>query len=208
MKDQFKVAYQNLLKIAQDRNEKFLLEYEKDSQMSMASKEGLSLLVSECLLEDAEAVQKFKTHKYKNRYTDAIIRNMCEQVIEYLFILKNPNRIPEYFGENLKEEYDENADSIELFKQFGKARFKSKSNIAAMAEAIGERSSTDDKLSLYDIFSIKAELEHNSYFHSIYDVVGEIEDGKAAQKDVDDMDYLFMSYILAAFIDAYDEYFA
>ena len=67
-------------------------------------------------------------------------------------------------------------------------------------ESLLRKWQSDDKLSLYDIYSIKAELEHNSYFHHIFDIIGEIEDD---EKEEDDLDYMFMLYILNAFLDAY-----
>ena len=38
------------------------------------------------------------------------------------------------------------------------------------------------------------------YFHHIFDIIGEIEDD---EKEEDDLDYMFMLYILNAFLDAY-----
>ena len=72
-----------------------------------------------------------------------------------------------------------------------------------MAADIGEWKSDDDKISLYDIFSIKAELEHNSYFHQIFDIIGEVEDGENESEEADSLDYLFLTFILTAFLDIY-----
>ena len=85
--------------------------------------EILSLWVSECLIEDIGTIQHLKDNSFSNRYVDAIIRNMCEQVIEYLYIMKHQELIPIFFGRNLKEDFDEQKDLFAAFKQTGQARF-------------------------------------------------------------------------------------
>lgn len=73
----------------------------------MVSIESLSILVSECLVEDIKYVMKFKMLDYPKRYVDALIRNMCEQTIEYIYVMKNQHLLDEYFGKNLPEDCED-----------------------------------------------------------------------------------------------------
>lgn len=155
-------------------------------------------------MEDVDTILQLKSDGLSNRYTDAIIRNMCEQVIEFLYIMQHQELIPIYFGKNIKGRYEEQNDLFEAYKQTRKARFGKREPVKNMAKNIGELKSDDDKISLYDIFSIKAELEHNSYFHHIFDIIGKIEDGESEQEETGDLDYMFMIFILTAFGEVYN----
>lgn len=195
--------YRNFVDNAKEKNVKILLDF-KNTGKEFATQEMLSLWVSNCLIEDIDTIHRLKDSGFRNRYIDAIIRNMCEQVIEYLYIMKHQELIPIYFGENLKEKYDEQENLFKVFKQTGQARFGKRKSVKEMAVDIGEyKSSNDDKISLYDIFSIKAELEHNSYFHQIFDIIDKIEDSENESEEVDSLDYMFLIYILTAFLDVY-----
>lgn len=202
MKESFLELYRNFVDNAKEKNVKILLDF-KNTGKELATQEMLSLWVSNCLIEDIDTIHRLKDSGFSNRYIDAIIRNMCEQVIEYLYIMKHQELIPIYFGENLKEKYDEQEDLFKVFKQTGQARFGKRKSVKEMAVDIGEYKSNDDKISLYDIFSIKAELEHNSYFHQIFDIIDKIEDSENVSEEVDSLDYMFLIYILTAFLDVY-----
>lgn len=202
MKESFLELYRNFVDNAKEKNVKILLDF-KNTGKEFATQEMLSLWVSNCLIEDIDTIHRLKDSGFSNRYIDAIIRNMCEQVIEYLYIMKHQELIPIYFGENLKEKYDEQEDLFKVFKQTGQARFGKRKSVKEMAVDIGEYKSNDDKISLYDIFSIKAELEHNSYFHQIFDIIDKIEDSENESEEVDSLDYMFLIYILTAFLDVY-----
>lgn len=199
MKEEFLELYQNFVDNAKEKNDKIILDF-KNTGKEFASKEILSLLISECLIEDIGTIQHLKDNSFSNRYVDAIIRNMCEQVIEYRYIMNHQELIHIYFGKDLKEEFDEQKDLFAALKQTGQARFGKRKSVKEMAKDIREEKSSDEKVALYDIYSIKAELEHNSYFHHIFDLIGEIEDD---EKKEDNSDYMFMYYILNAFLDVY-----
>lgn len=203
MKESFLELYLDFVDKAKEINDKILLDL-KNTGKEFATQETLSLWVSECLIEDINTIQHLKDSGFSNRYIDAIIRNMCEQVIEYLYIMKHQELTPLYFGKNLKEEFDEQEDLFKIIKQTGQARFEKRKPVKEMAEDIGECKSDDDKISLYDIFSVKAELEHNSYFHQIFDIVGEIEDEE--DEETNSLDYMFMIFILSAFLDVYYDF--
>ena len=114
MKEEFLELYHNFVDDAKEKNGKILLDF-KNTGKEFASKEILSLWVSECLIEDIGTIQHLKDNSFSNRYVDAIIRNMCEQVIEYLYIMKHQELIPIFFGRNLKEDFDEQKDLLSTF---------------------------------------------------------------------------------------------
>lgn len=202
MKKTFLDLYRKFIDDAKEINGKILLDI-KNTGKEFATQEVLSFWVSECLIEDIDTIQHLKENGFSNRYTDAIIRNMCEQVIEYLYIMKHQKLIPIYFGKNIKEKHDEQGELFETFKQTGQARFGKRKSVKEMAVDIGEWKSDDDKIALYDIFSIKAELEHNSYFHQIFDIIGEMEGNENEREEADSLDYMFLIYILTAFLNIY-----
>lgn len=173
---------------------------------AIATKENLSISTSKCLCEDIQMIIDLQSKKYPQRYIDSIIRNMSEQIIEYKYIIKNQSLIGEYFGENLPEDEDvecnDTKDVFSRLKQTGESRFTSKrESVSKMAKDINEKVSTDEKIALYDIFSLKAELEHNSYFNSVFEVIDQIE------KHEDDSHYNFnimlIYYIIGAFKETY-----
>lgn len=177
-----------------------------DSKEVIATKENLSISTSECLCEDIQMVINLQEKKYSNRYIDSIIRNMCEQIIEYKYIIKNQSLIGEYFGKNLSEDEDKECeDTKKMFsrlKQTGQARFSSnRESVSKMAEDINEKVSTDEKIALYDIFSLKAELEHNSYFNSVFEIIDQIEEQENDSHH--NLDITFICFIIGAFKETY-----
>lgn len=198
MKKDFYELYNSFAKEAIEKNRHFR-ELLVNSELSFVSKEMLSFVVSECLMEDIETIFKLEEGGFSNRYIDFTIRNMSEQVIEYLYIMKHPQLIKEYFGEELRD--DGNGKEIfDGLKRTGAARFKNHKSVSEMAKDVGEKKSDDDKIALYDIFSLKAELEHHSYFHHMLDVICSIENETESK---DELDYIFLTYILTAFIKVY-----
>lgn len=62
----------------------------------LCSIEHAAIHFSKCILEDLGMIRLLS--KYNHRYADGIIRSICEQVIEFVYIYKNPNMLPFYFG--------------------------------------------------------------------------------------------------------------
>lgn len=172
------------------------------------SKEYLSILISECLVEDINTIKFLKNNRLNNRYVDSIIRNMTEQTIEYIYIMKNPELIPVYFGENLDPDINmiNERNMFDDLNKTGSDRFSKdqgtgRKPVAYMASKIGEKKNTADTISLYTIFKNKAELEHNSYFHSILYNIDEVENLNTIIDE--DLDYTFLNTIIAKFSDVY-----
>lgn len=103
------------------------------------------------------------------RYGYLLIRNMLEQLIEFLYVLKNTHLVDEYLGlkidlDSLKEKHT----PVEGERKFGKLRYLNKRpSIYDMTEDIGERVAQDGAFSLYDAYCVLSEKCHNSYFDSL-----------------------------------------
>lgn len=108
------------------------------------------------------------------RYVTFILRNMVEQVIEFLYISKNAKLIYEYLGGEISKKQaaiDSNSTAVEALKIYGEKRFATRrERIAQMAEDINERYATHENcLTLYDVFTVLSDRTHNSYFSSLLD---------------------------------------
>lgn len=201
MKEDFYELYNSFEKEAKEKNKKIVSSF-NNSNIEFASREIMSLIVSECLMEDVATIGMLKENSCSDRYVDYIIRNMCEQVIEYMYIIKHPKLIKEYFGMNISAEGNEN-NLFKVLKRTGKARFENRESVAGMAADIGEKKSSEEKISLYEIYSLKAELEHHSYFHHMLDLTCKI-DCENESENTEGLEYVFLIYILTAFIEIYD----
>lgn len=177
------------------------------SQIEFVSKEMLSYIVAECLMEDIEMISELKDKGFSKRYKDSIIRNMCEQIIQYLYIIKHQELIKEYFGEKIKKEWN-GTNVFNGLKRTGGNRFEARKSVSEMASDIGEKKSDNDKIALYDIYSVKAELEHNSYFYHLLNEIGKLIDENDKDyvelKDIEDIDYLYLVFMLTSFKRVYD----
>lgn len=198
--ESFYELYKDFKKSANIKNKEILKKY-KESQIGWFSKEIMSFVVSDCLIEDIETIYALRNEGFSDRYTDFIIRNMCEQVIEYIYIMKHPELIPEYFGESLKEDWN-GEDLFTGLKCTGKARFKERKSVSKMAIDIDEKESDDEKISLYEIYSLKAEFEHHSYFNHMLNTIFNVNDENESES-AEEVDYIYLIYILTAFIKTY-----
>lgn len=201
MKESFYELYNDFAKMAEEKNKGIRVMF-MDSQIGFFSKEMMSFVVSECLMEDVETIYKLKKQGFSDRYTDFVIRNMCEQVIEYIYIMRHPELIPEYFGENIKDEWN-GKNLFKGLKRTGGARFKERKSVSGMAVDIGEKISDDEKISLYEIYSLKAEFEHHSYFNHMLNTIFNVND-ESEGESAEEVDYIYLIYILTAFIKTYD----
>lgn len=99
-------------------------------------------------------------------YSYLIMRNMLEQLIEFLYVKKNPYLVDEYLGLKIDlNALQQKHTPVEGERRFGKERYvDNRLSIAKMTENIGERNTTNGALSLYDVYCILSEKCHNSYF--------------------------------------------
>ncbi len=154
----------------------------RNKNPKVATKEMLSRIISHNLCIDINMLTLLELLPFPHRYSHQIIRNMCEQVIEYRYIMKNPNLISLYFGSNIRYNKDflkKDVEQIDIsaiitqLKKSGQSRFSlngdkktAKRNVWNMADKTNQSKSSDDVISLYDIYRICSEWEHNSYFQS------------------------------------------
>lgn len=93
---------------------------------------------------------------FSQRYGNLIIRDMLEQLIEFLYLLKNPYRAEEYLGLTINiEELNRKKSVVRKEELFGEKRYNKgtdgRPSVADMAEAIGEKSSGNGNLTLYKL---------------------------------------------------------
>lgn len=107
---------------------------------------------------------------FYHRYGYLILRNMLEQLIEFLYLQKNTNRIDEYLGYKIDLKSLKGKSIVEKVQLFGKKRYiDNRPRIIDMAKDTEEYESTTGGLTLYNVYSILSEKCHNSYFDSLMD---------------------------------------
>ena len=116
---------------------------------------------------------------FSRRYGNLIIRDMLEQLIEFLYLLKNPQLAEEYLGLTINIKALNRKKSIVVKEELlGKKRYNkgmaSRPSVSDMAEAIGEKSSGNGNLTLYKLYKILSERCHNAYFSSLLDDVNKV----------------------------------
>ena len=126
---------------------------------------------------------------FSNRYGNLIIRDMLEQLIEFLYLLKNPHRAEEYLGLTIDlENLSRKKSLVQRIKLFGDRRYNKepvkhrrhtgkqnvRPSVSEMAEDIGEKYSTTGGITLYDLYQILSDRCHNAYFSSLLDDVNKV----------------------------------
>lgn len=147
-------------------------EYEKAVKEGINSIPFLKLSFSENFIQDIEFLNQMSGNSmFHTRYANVIIRDILEQTIEFIYLLKNPQFIDDYMGLNIDLSVLEQKHSpVDGLSLFGKKRFSEKrATVKKMAENIDEAASTETYLSLYDMYSILSEKCHNSYYNSLMD---------------------------------------
>lgn len=116
---------------------------------------------------------------FSRRYGNLIIRDMLEQLIEFLYLLKNPHLAEEYLGLTIDfQELNRKKSVIKREELFGDKRYNKgidgRPSVADMATDIGEKSSGNENLTLYKLYKILSERCHNAYFSSLLDDVNKV----------------------------------
>ena len=108
---------------------------------------------------------------FSRRYGNLIIRDMLEQLIEFLYIQKHPDLADEYLGLKINfEALGRKTSIVEKEKLFGDKRYlNGRPPVWEMAKEIGDKSAGEGKLTLYKLYKILSEHCHNSYFSSFLD---------------------------------------
>lgn len=153
--------------------------YNSLSKSPLCSMPLTALIFADCIKTDIQAVLDLKEQNVPDRYVEGIIRGICEQVIEFIYLYNNQTLLPEYYGTNRTEaELADLENEPNLFKRvrmlIGDKRYSAGRNIHSMSLAIGEYVGTDDEMSLYEAYQLTSTLYHNSYRESFMELVGTV----------------------------------
>ena len=142
--------------------------------------EFIKISFSESLLEDIEFLNSLSGKPiFKIRHAYMVLRDMLEQVIEFIFLMKHPDMISDYLGLNIYDNSEKSFDPIKEIHKIGSERFKDgRKLVSAMAKDIGEKESSSNRMTLYDMYQLLSEACHNSYFFAGLDVIETVETGK------------------------------
>lgn len=207
------LKYFNTLKIKIKKHSNTELE-----NFDFVSKETITVLVTELLIEDVNFIDQFIECKFPRRYIDSLIRNLCEMVIEYLYIIemKDEQLLQQYLGIP-DDDYLvglEHKNAINSLSKFGKDRFRRKRvSVGEMASKIKRKNRKNGMPSLYDIYLITSDRIHNPVFFSSLNILdeivikGDIESGSFISND-DDLYYYYVIDIVDAFMECYREVFS
>ena len=82
---------------------------------------------------------------FHQRYGNLILRNVLEQLIEFLYVMKNPHHAEEYLGLTIRLEEIERKNSVVKKEElFGNGRYNKeldgRPTVSEMAKDIGEKS--------------------------------------------------------------------
>lgn len=144
------------------------------------SVEFTKISFSESLLEDVEFLNKLSGNSlFKIRHAHIIMRDMLEQVIEFIYLMKHPDKISEYFGSNIDTEKLLKHKPIKGIHKLGNERYtNNRKSVSEMARDINEKNTTSNRPALYDMYQLLSEECHNSYFFAHFDDIEELEYGE------------------------------
>jgi len=173
---------------------------------TLDSVECLSIHFSSCLCEDIEFVLELMEKNYSDRYVYSVIRNICEQIIEYKYLCKHNKYIKEYYGDKIHDKYLKKTTDVKKLKALmGDDRYSIKRNIREWAKDLDEDNESDsdvnDDMSLYTIYQLSSTEYHQSYFNEIVDLISEVE---KEQEDDRELVFIMLIFLLMKFMDSYN----
>lgn len=175
----------------------------------LSSIEFIKIAFSSHLIEDLEFLISLSGNKiFKIRHAIIIIRDVLEQTIEFIYLLKNSKIISEYLGSSIELDeddfdLDDKTNLVEAMSQFGQSRYSGgRKTVSKMAEDINEKNPKQDRLSLYQMYKILSEMGHNSYFQAFLEDVGEVESGER-ETALTEEQITYLMWIIDAFMSAY-----
>jgi hypothetical protein len=184
---------------------------EMNSSMSEQTKSNnvVNIIFSECLVEDIEVVMDLLESKESKRYGYSILKGIVEQVILYKYMMQNDKYLEEYLigkemEASLEKDIKKNTSTtknIINLKKIGQNRYSNKVQICDQAKSIGEYKSTEEELSLYNVYEIVCDHAHDGYHKEILAIAGEIE----GEKESYGIEELFLNTIMSKFLKTYIE---
>lgn len=150
-----------------------LLNAKEENEEFICTEEFVKYHFSKNIIEDTEFLNTLSGNPlFKVRHANMIIRDMIEQVIEFIYVMKNKAMIPDYLGINAPSNKLSSQNPIKGFRKLAGGRFSDgRKTVSEMAIDIGE------KKSLYELYQLFSDKCHNSYYFSVLESVGEVETG-------------------------------
>lgn len=157
-----------------------LLDKLKGRKDILNSVEFIKISFSDNLSEDIELLNTLSGNLlFKVRHANIIMRDMLEQVIEFIYLMKHNELIAEYVGANVDITKLSTSNPIKGFHKLGNERFKGgRKSVSEMAQDINEKKSAPNRPALYELYQLLSEESHNSYFFTSLNDVEETETGK------------------------------
>lgn len=180
-------------------------------------------------LQDLETLEQIPLTLDNQRYHFLIFRNMLEQVIIFKYLNKqyeeDRNIYQDYLGSNINYddiqiESDEECsandintetvkDIVKMQKKLGGLRTESyKNNFKELSEKFEPTDQSDD-CTLYNLYSYLSDYCHNSYYHSIQDILGNCLDDDKFDKtsELIDLENEIATYKIFVMLNVCDEFF-
>lgn len=179
------------------RNQQLFNALRGKSQL-LCTVEHIKISFSENLLDDVYFLITLSGQPFfKVRHANFILRDMLEQVIEFIYLMKHPELIKDYLGDSINTDKLNSQDPINAMHALGSKRFRNgRTSVSKMAGDIGEKRTFQDRLSLYKMYELLSEECHNSYFFAVMDDIDSIETKKEVTALTDNQ-YTDMITILA-----------
>lgn len=181
-----------------------LLNSMKGKDDVLCSVEFIKIAFSENLLDDVDFLNKSSGQSiFKARHANIILRDMLEQVIEFIYLMKHTELITDYMGFNVDTTRLTTHNPIKGIHKLGGKRFSGgRKSVSEMAQDINEKRSSQNDISLYELYQLLSEECHNSYFFTNLDDVEEVETGKKTLALTEEQDQ-YIVIIVGRFMETY-----
>ena len=175
----------------------------EEQKKAVRSGYDMDIIPSDLATFGSEAKNLLQDLQSRNERMFLLIRDVLEQVIEFIYLLKHTDLIEQFFGANINTGDLDEENLIDEYLHFGGKRYNGgRKRVFQMASSINENASVDNTLSLYDIYRILSEQCHNSYFLSTLDDIEEIETNKKAVALTEEQ-LTYLMIIISRFMEAY-----
>lgn len=168
------------------------------------STEYIKFSFSKHLLEDINFLTTLSGREmFKPRHAYVILRDMIEQVIEFIYLMKHPELIAEFMGDKIDISKISMSSPIKSTHRLGSERYSGgRKSVSEMAKDIGEKNPSEKQPALYDIYQLLSEECHNSYFFSNLDNLSGTENGKEKLALTEEQDQ-YLVIIIGRFMEVY-----
>ena len=168
------------------------------------SPEYIKFSFSKHLLEDINFLTTLSGEEiFKPRHAYMILRDMVEQVIEFIYLMKHPDLIAEFMGDKIDNSKITANTPVKSTHRLGNERYSGgRKSVSEMARDIGEKNLSERQPALYDIYQLLSEECNNSYFFSNLDNLSETENGEEKLALTEEQAQYLM-IIIERFMDVY-----